>query len=97
MSVREAPSVVVFSEMGRKCWTDPDSEHRLAFVAATRTQGPVELCMKNRLEWTYCRYDYPDITRHPGASIVSSQRRQNYKVLLSRLGQPGECRPGPLF
>lgn len=56
---REAPSVVVFSEMGSKCWDDQDSEHRLAYVAATRTQGELEICAERTVGWAKTKYDYP--------------------------------------
>lgn len=56
---REAESVVVFTEMGMKCWEDTDSEHRLAYVAATRTKGDLEFCGERTLDWANTRYNYP--------------------------------------
>jgi superfamily I DNA/RNA helicase len=56
---REAPSVIVFNEMGRRCWDDSDTEHRLAYVAATRTYGDLEICGDRTLDWTDRSYDYP--------------------------------------
>lgn len=56
---RQAPSVVVFTEMSQKCWDDTDSEHRLAYVAATRTEGELEICMERTVDWAHTRYDYP--------------------------------------
>lgn len=56
---RQAEEVVVFTEMGRKCWEDPDTEHRLAFVAATRTKGSLEFCAERTVEWAENSYDYP--------------------------------------
>lgn len=56
---RQAPRVVVFSEMGRKCWVDPDTEHRLAYVASTRTQGGFEICGERTLDWAEAPYNYP--------------------------------------
>lgn len=56
---REAPHVVVFSEMGGKCWKDPDTEHRLAYVAASRTYGTLEVCQERKLDWADHPYDYP--------------------------------------
>lgn len=56
---RQADGVTVFSEMGRRCWEDPDTEHRLAYVAATRTKGDLEICADRRVEWAASVYDYP--------------------------------------
>jgi superfamily I DNA/RNA helicase len=56
---RQAPSVVVFDETGAKCFDDPDSEHRLAYVASTRTQGELQICAERTVEWAHRRYDYP--------------------------------------
>lgn len=56
----QAPHVIIFSEMTRKCWTDRDTEHRLAYVAVTRTQGDVGVCGENLLEHANSRYEYPD-------------------------------------
>lgn len=56
---REAPHVVIFSEMGKKCWKDPDTEHRLAYVASSRTQGTIEICQERKLDWADHPYDYP--------------------------------------
>lgn len=63
---REAPSVTVFAEMGRKCWNDPDPEHRIAYVASTRTQGTLEICVEKTVEWARARYDYPEPTKEAG-------------------------------
>jgi superfamily I DNA/RNA helicase/intein/homing endonuclease len=56
---REAEQAIVFSEMGDKCWGDPDNEHRLAYVAATRTRSGVTICMENTVHWARSAYDYP--------------------------------------
>lgn len=56
---RQAKSVVVFTEMGKKCWDDPDAENRLAYVAATRTQSDVTICAENKVDWAASEYDYP--------------------------------------
>jgi superfamily I DNA/RNA helicase len=56
---RQAEQVIVFNEMGRKCWDDPDTEHRLAYVAATRTRGELEICNERTLDWAEMPYEYP--------------------------------------
>ncbi len=56
---REAERAIVFSEMGDKCWGDPDNEHRLAYVAATRTRTDVTICVENTVHWARSAYDYP--------------------------------------
>lgn len=56
---RQAPHVVVFSEMGRRCWEDRDSEHRLAYVAATRAQVQLEVCHDRSVDWAEAQYPYP--------------------------------------
>lgn len=56
---REAERAVVFCEMGDKCWDDPDNEHRLAYVAATRTRTDLLICMENTVHWARSSYDYP--------------------------------------
>lgn len=56
---RQAKKVVVFSEMSKKCWEDEDSEHRLAFVAMTRTEGTLQVCAQQTVEWAKENYDYP--------------------------------------
>lgn len=56
---RQAPRVVVFSEMGMRCFDDQDSEHRLAYVASTRTQGDLEICAERTVDWAEGRYHYP--------------------------------------
>lgn len=56
---RQAESVIVFSEMTRRCWEDGDSEHRLAYVASTRTETDVTVCEENTMDWAISRYDYP--------------------------------------
>ena len=58
---RQAPGVVVFSEMGMKCFEDHDSEHRLAYVASTRTQGELQICAERTVDWAEGQYDYPMI------------------------------------
>lgn len=57
---RQAPKVVLFSEVSKKCLEDEDSEHRLAFVGATRTQGSLQICAENTVEWATNQYDYPE-------------------------------------
>jgi superfamily I DNA/RNA helicase len=56
---RQAEKVVVFSEMSKKCWDDEDSEHRLAFVAMTRTSGTLQVCAQQTVDWAKESYDYP--------------------------------------
>jgi len=56
---REAEQAIVFSEMSNRCWDDPDSEHRLAYVAATRTQSDLTVCAENTVEWARSQYHYP--------------------------------------
>jgi superfamily I DNA/RNA helicase len=56
---RQAKSVVVFTEMGKKCWDDPDAENRLAYVAATRTQSDITICAENKVDWAASEYAYP--------------------------------------
>lgn len=56
---REATKVVVFSEMSDKCWNDPDTEHRLFYVAVTRTRSDVIICMENTVHWARSAYDFP--------------------------------------
>jgi superfamily I DNA/RNA helicase len=56
---RQAEGVTVFNEMGRRCWDDQDTEHRLAYVASTRTRGDLEICADRRVEWAASQYDYP--------------------------------------
>lgn len=55
----QAPRVTVFREMSRKCWDDPDGEHRVAYVAATRTEGDLEICSDRLVDWASLTYDYP--------------------------------------
>lgn len=57
---RQAKQVVVFSEMGQKCWDDFETEHRLAYVAATRTETDVTICMENKVHWAEASYEYPE-------------------------------------
>ncbi len=59
---RQSRKVVLFSQMSKKCWEDPNSEHRLAFVGATRTEGILQVCAEQTLEWATERYDYPPIS-----------------------------------
>lgn len=61
---RQAEKVVVFNEMTRRCWEDPDSEHRLGFVAATRTSGTLEVCAEQTIEWATEQFDYPIKTKN---------------------------------
>lgn len=56
---RQSKRVVIFSEMGKKCWQDADSEHRLAFVALTRTEGVLQICAEQTVPWAEHKYDYP--------------------------------------
>jgi len=56
---RQAKKVVVFSEMSKRCWEDEDSEHRLAFVAMTRTEGALQICAQQTVDWAKMNYDYP--------------------------------------
>jgi hypothetical protein len=57
---RQAKNVVLFSEMGMRCWDDADTEHRLAYVGATRTQKYLEICHESTLPWNrVTRYNYP--------------------------------------
>jgi hypothetical protein len=56
---RQAKKVVVFSEMSKRCWEDADSEHRLAFVAMTRTEGALQICAQQTVDWAKMNYDYP--------------------------------------
>lgn len=56
---REKDHVVVFTEASRKCWQDPDNEHRLAYVAVTRTKRALTICHEHVLDWTPMSYDYP--------------------------------------
>jgi superfamily I DNA/RNA helicase len=56
---RQAKKVVVFSEMSKRCWEDEDSEHRLAFVAMTRTEGALQVCAEQTVDWAKMNYDYP--------------------------------------
>lgn len=62
---REAESVVLFNEMGQSCWADHDSEHRLAYVAATRTKGDLVVCAEQTVEWAWHSYDYPEPANGP--------------------------------
>lgn len=56
---READHVLVFTEASKRCWTDPDNEHRLAYVAVTRSKRAVTVCHQHLLDWTPMAYDYP--------------------------------------
>lgn len=56
---RQSDRVIVFTETGGKCWEDPDTEHKLAYVAATRTKRELEICGERTLEWASYPYDYP--------------------------------------
>jgi len=56
---RQAERAVIFSEMGGKCWDDADTEHRLAYVAATRTQTDVLICHESKVHWARDAYNYP--------------------------------------
>jgi superfamily I DNA/RNA helicase len=63
---RQAKHTIVFNEMGQKCWEDFETEHRLAYVAATRTQTDVTICMENKVHWAEGTYEYPVA---PGVSV----------------------------
>jgi superfamily I DNA/RNA helicase len=54
---RQSPKVVIFEEMGKKCKEDMDNEHRLAYVAATRTRGTLEVCAERKVDYYDERYD----------------------------------------
>ncbi len=56
---RQGKKVLVFSERGRKCALEEDAEHRLAYVAVTRTQGDLEICDDRLVEWAELPYEYP--------------------------------------
>lgn len=56
---RQAERVVVFTEMGNRCWDDFDTEHRLAYVAATRTKTDLTICLDDKVAWAKSDYDYP--------------------------------------
>lgn len=56
---RQAPKVLIFSERGRKCAEEEDAEHRLAYVAATRTRGDLEICAERLVDWAEMPYEYP--------------------------------------
>ncbi len=58
---RQANEVVVFSEMSKKCWADPDTEHRLAYVAVTRTETDVTVCGEDGVDWARDHYNYPPL------------------------------------
>ena len=58
---RQAESVVVCSEMSKRCWGDRDTEHRLAYVAATRTKTNLMVMGEQRVEWATDHYDYPEL------------------------------------
>jgi len=45
--------------MSNPCWDEPDSEHRVAYVAATRTQPDLTVCAENSVEWGWSQYRYP--------------------------------------
>lgn len=67
---RQAERVTVFSEMGQRCWGDPDSEHRLAYVAATRTQRDLEICAENMVNYARKHYNYPVPNKGSGMTPV---------------------------
>lgn len=56
---RQAPFVVLYSEMSRSCWADPDGENRVAYVGVTRTEGDVFLIDGHITETATERYPYP--------------------------------------
>jgi superfamily I DNA/RNA helicase len=58
---RQAQRVAVMSEMGHRCWDDTDTEHRLAYVASTRTQRDLLICDERTVEWAADQYDYPSV------------------------------------
>lgn len=60
---RQKPKVLVFSERGRKCALEEDPEHRLAYVAVTRTQGDLEVCAERLVDWAEMPYNYPQLEK----------------------------------
>jgi superfamily I DNA/RNA helicase len=56
---RQAPHVILFAEASRRCRSDPDGEHRLAYVGATRTEGDVDICVERKVDWADSPYTYP--------------------------------------
>jgi len=56
---RQARNVIAFTEMSRRCWADPDTEHRLAYVAATRAQVSLTICAERKVDFYTDAYDYP--------------------------------------
>jgi superfamily I DNA/RNA helicase len=56
---RQAAKVIVFAERGRKCAEEEDAEHRLAYVATTRTKGDLEICAERMVDWAEMPYEYP--------------------------------------
>lgn len=58
---RQKGRVVLFSEMGMRCMQDVDTEHRLAYVGATRTKRYLEICDESTLPWSkVTHYNYPN-------------------------------------
>lgn len=64
---RQAKQTIVFSEMGQKCWEDFETEHRLAYVASTRTETDVTICMDSKVHWADAEYEYPTV---PEAKVL---------------------------
>ncbi len=56
---RQAERAIVFCEMGQRCWDDFETEHRLAYVASTRTQSDLTICMESKVHWAAAAYEYP--------------------------------------
>jgi hypothetical protein len=56
---RQAEQAVVFVEMSTKCWDDYETEHRLAYVASTRTETNLFVCYDSKVGWARSEYDYP--------------------------------------
>ena len=84
---RQAEQVVVFSEMSGKCWDDYETEHRLAYVAATRTETDVNVCVESRLNWAKDSYDYPI----PEGSVEFDGSQGWAGSVQDEKGSPGEA------
>jgi len=63
---RQHDRVVVFTEMSTNCWKDVDTEHRLAYVASTRTERELEICQAKMMEWGKTEYYYPEEAEDAG-------------------------------
>jgi superfamily I DNA/RNA helicase len=63
--------VILFSEMGQKCWDDADTEYRLGYVGVTRTKGELEICAESVLPWSkVSHFNYPQPTKPRGPSVT---------------------------